>query len=278
MNSLSICINPNTNLPPHIDSRDVAEMTEKEHAHIMRDIRTYIGYMTGGGEPGEDQSNSGSIFLDPQDFFIEATFKDSYGRDQAMYLCTKMGCEFIAHKLTGRKGALFTAAYVRRFNQMEQTLTDYSNLSTQLQQAALMLQVMANVEMEQKRQGEALAAVNSRLDNIGDLIALNPTQWRKEVPHVISKIAQRMGGPEHIRDVYEEAYKLLDERAGSSVQTRLTNLRQRMALEGVCKSKIDRKTKVDVIAADKRLTEIFLSIIKELAIREGVTLDESEGE
>jgi len=162
------------------------------------------------------------------------------------------------------------------FNQMEQALPDYSNLSTQLQQAALMLQVMANVEMEQRRQGEALAAVNSRLDNIGDLIALNPAQWRKEVPHVISKIAQRMGGPEHIRDVYEEAYKLLDERAGSSVQTRLTNLRQRMALEGVCKSKIDRKTNMDVIAADKRLTEIFLSIIKELAIREGVTLNESE--
>jgi len=85
-----------------------------------------------------------------------------------------------------------------------------------------------------------------------------------------------MGGPEHIRDVYEEAYRLLDERAGSSVQTRLTNLRQRMALEGVCKSKIDRKTNMDVIAADKRLTEIFLSIIKELAIREGVTLNESE--
>ena len=35
------------------------------------------------------------------------------------YLLSKMGCEMVANKLTGEKGILFTAAYVKRFNEME---------------------------------------------------------------------------------------------------------------------------------------------------------------
>ena len=31
------------------------------------------------------------------------------------YECTKMGCELLANKLTGEKGILFTAKYVKRF-------------------------------------------------------------------------------------------------------------------------------------------------------------------
>lgn len=32
------------------------------------------------------------------------------------------GCEFIAHKLTGTKGTIFTARYINRFHEMEDTI------------------------------------------------------------------------------------------------------------------------------------------------------------
>lgn len=35
------------------------------------------------------------------------------------FMVTKKGCEFIAHKLTGRKGTEFTARYINRFHEME---------------------------------------------------------------------------------------------------------------------------------------------------------------
>lgn len=35
---------------------------------------------------------------------------------------TKKGCEFIAHKLTGQKGALFTATYINKFHEMKKEL------------------------------------------------------------------------------------------------------------------------------------------------------------
>lgn len=46
------------------------------------------------------------------------------------YLITKKGCEFLAHKMTGKKGALFTATYINRFHEMEQQLYQPAQSST----------------------------------------------------------------------------------------------------------------------------------------------------
>lgn len=90
-----------------IDSRDVAKMVGKSHAHLMRDIRDYID----------------DILTDPKldslDFFIESNYKDAKGEVRKCYLLTKQGCEFVAHKITGRKGTIFTATYVSLFNEYE---------------------------------------------------------------------------------------------------------------------------------------------------------------
>jgi Rha family phage regulatory protein len=92
-----------------IDSRDVAEMVEKSHGHLMRDIEGYVKVL----------QNSTETNFGLSDFFTESTYKDSTGRTLPCYEVTKKGCEFIANKLTGEKGIRFTAAYVTKFNEME---------------------------------------------------------------------------------------------------------------------------------------------------------------
>lgn len=94
-----------------LDSREVAEMVDKRHADLMRDIRTYEDYLTGAD-------------LRSLDFFAPKTYIDGKGEARPGYQITKKGCEFIAHKLTGQKGAVFTAKYIERFHEMEQTLVD----------------------------------------------------------------------------------------------------------------------------------------------------------
>ncbi len=93
-----------------LDSREVAEMVGKQHAHLLRDIETYIEYLSQNPD------------LDYDDFFMEGSFKAGTGKDYKKYDCTKKGCEFIAHKLTGQKGAIFTAKYINRFHDMENSL------------------------------------------------------------------------------------------------------------------------------------------------------------
>ncbi len=96
--------------PPTLDSRDVAGMVEKNHAHLLRDIETYIEHLSQNPK------------MDSDDFFIESSYKAGTGKDYKKYDCTKKGCEFIAHKLTGQKGAIFTATYIEKFHEMEQAL------------------------------------------------------------------------------------------------------------------------------------------------------------
>lgn len=97
-----------------LDSREVAKMLPKRHADLLRDIATYSKYLSDFNE-----RNFALV-----DFFQESSYQDSKGETRKCYLITKKGCEFIAHKMTGRKGALFTATYINRFHEMEQALKE----------------------------------------------------------------------------------------------------------------------------------------------------------
>ena len=90
-----------------IDSRDIAKMIGKSHAHLMRDIHDYISDMEHNPK------------LDSAQFFIKSSYIDPNKRERPCYLLTKKGCEFVANKLTGRKGTIFTATYVSLFNEYE---------------------------------------------------------------------------------------------------------------------------------------------------------------
>lgn len=104
MNELTLT---NFNGVETIDSRLVAEATEKEHSKLLRDIRTYCDYL--------NESKIGLV-----DFFIESTYTDGKGETRPCYLCTRKGCEMIANKMTGAKGVTFTAMYINAFHKMEE--------------------------------------------------------------------------------------------------------------------------------------------------------------
>ena len=60
-----------------IDSRDVAKMIGKSHAHLMRDIHDYINVL----EPNPK--------LDSAQFFIESSYIDPNNQERPCYLLTK---------------------------------------------------------------------------------------------------------------------------------------------------------------------------------------------
>lgn len=91
-----------------MDSRDVAKMVGKKHYNLIRDIDRYINDLATNSK------------LSSLDFFIESSYEDAKGETRKCYLLTKQGCEFVANKLTGKKGTIFTATYVGLFNQYQE--------------------------------------------------------------------------------------------------------------------------------------------------------------
>lgn len=144
-------------------------------------------------------------------------------------------------------------------------------LEGNLSELSPQLQALINIELRQNQQDKEIKQIKDSQQAIRDVITLNPNSWREEARRMIARIAQQMGGNQYIRDVNAEIYKLLDERFSVNLAIRLTNLKRRMAEEGVCKSKREKTNRVDVIAGDKKLIEGYLIIIKEMAVKYGVT-------
>lgn len=112
-----------------IPSYEVAEMMEKSHADVLTmihgksDRKGIIQVLT-------------EVQMDASEYFIESTYQDKSGKSNKCYECTKLGCDMLANKMTGEKGILFTARYVKKFNEMIED--SYKGISTELR-AILML-------------------------------------------------------------------------------------------------------------------------------------------
>ena len=146
----------------------------------------------------------------------------------------------------------------------------YKTASLATQELSPQLQVMINLEIEQKRQAEKLEHVEERIESIREVVAIDTTSWRDDTGRILRKIGMECGDSKSYQDVRAESYQLLEKRMGVNVKQRLTNRRRRMADEGVCKSRRDKLNYLDVIADDKKLIEGYTAIVKELAIKYGV--------
>lgn len=246
MSKLSV-INQNGQLVTN--SKEVAEMTGKDHKELLRDIRTYEGYL--------GESNFALT-----DFFIESTYTSSQNKELPCYLLTRKGCDMVANKMTGEKGVLFTATYVTRFEEMEKQQTP------PIQQFSPQLQLLMNMELKQKELEQAVTETKQEVQAMRDVISINPNAWRSEINNLLNKMAIERGGTgEAYREVREESYKLLDQRAAAKLNIRLTNRKRKVLEETGSRARSNKVSRLDVIADDKRLTEVYLAIVKEMAIK-----------
>lgn len=159
-----------------LTSIEVSEMVNKDHKNILRDIKKYIEEL-------------GELKIEPSSFFTDSIYLSEQNKTLPCYLVTKKGCEFIAHKLTGIKGTEFTAKYINKFHDMEDTIQDnlFEGLSTEMQ--ALILHdkkiqaVLSHIEN-----------TDNRLDKLEYDIPLYGCESKELSDHVKRKGVQVLGG------------------------------------------------------------------------------------
>ena len=102
-----------------IPSYEVAKMMERRHSDVLRMLEGSKKPKVIGIIPVIEEN----VELHLSDYFIKSTYKTSQNKEVICYECTQMGCDMLANKMTGEKGILFTAKYVKRFREM----TEYIN-------------------------------------------------------------------------------------------------------------------------------------------------------
>lgn len=255
MNNLTI-INQNGKLVT--DSREVADMVDKQHKDLLASIRSYNEHLLSG-------------HFRPEDFFIPSTYQDSTGRTLPCYLLTKKGCDMVANKMTGEKGVLFTATYVTKFEEMEKSLkpTCIEDVLIQsLQEMKDMRQQLNEVNNNALvAKSEAIGA-KEEVQAIRDTISINPrAEWRKQTNIILSKIGKALSNYKLPKD---EAYNALKERGNCRPNILVNNLKARALMQGMSKSKVDDLNILDVLENEQRLKEIYVTIVKEMAIKHNV--------
>ena len=244
----------------YVDSREVAEMVGKRHDHLIRDIKGYIEVL-------EENPKLGT-----RNFFEESTYITNQNKIQPCYLLTKKGCDMVANKMTGSKGVLFTAMYVDAFHKMDEHIKQQAQISTPTSQLEA-IKMFVQIQEEQQ-------AFNQRIENevtgIRNIVGIETKNWRNDTNKILSAIAQHLGGGDMHKKIKAEAYTALEEKGRCNLKIRMQNRKGKMLANGATKTQINKLSKLDVINDDPRLIEIYISVIKSMAIKYGVDVSQFE--
>lgn len=236
-----------------VSSREVAQNFEKNHRDVLESIR---GLIRGCAENSAD-------------LFIKAEYQNEQNKQMyPEYLLTRDGFSLLVMGFTGEKALEWKLKYIEAFNAMEKSLMNLKELSPELQ-------LLINMELKQKAMEASITATNERIDHIQEIVRLDSQSWRTDAKKLIVGIARKMGGVDYIRDVNQMIYKYVDARMQVKLHVRLTNMRRRMAEQGVSASRRDKLNYLDVIAEDKKLIEGYVAIVKEMAVKYGVPFEKA---
>lgn len=151
---------------------------------------------------------------------------------------------------------------IRKTGQYELQRTD---LTPQMQMLYGMLDQMAETERQAREAKELAVKATETTEAIKEAIQPVLDDWRKVTNDKIIKITKKVCVP--YADLRNEMYKVLEQRAGCDLGTRLRNLRSRVNDKGGTKTEVEKLCKMDVIESDKRLKEIFSKIVTEYEVK-----------
>ena len=164
-----------------ITTLEIAEMMEISHSDILKKI-----------EVREDRKGYIQILSQGQmsvaDYFEKSSYIDAQGKERPCYKVTKLGCDFLANKFTGEKGILFTAKYVKRFDEMEKQIKK-AELPMTYRDAVAQLLESLDREEELKQQLD----VSKDWYSIKRVAALNGVHWKTFSWRTLKDVGLEMG-------------------------------------------------------------------------------------
>lgn len=164
---------------PVVDSREVAEMIDVRHDDLLKKIRGYKSIIDEGAEDSEK--------LPSQKFFIEDTYINIQNKIQPCFQLTRKGCDMVANKMNGKKGVLFTAEYVTRFEEMENSLKGQAKPLSAMDQLRLQYQVIEEHE-------EKLNKIDGKIDDLENNLPLFNVECKELQALVRKKGMEVLGG------------------------------------------------------------------------------------
>ena len=170
------------------------------------------------------------------------------------------------------KGKQVRKYFIQVEEKYKQTAININQLSPELQMFNQIFQQVAKTELEQKKLAERADQQEKNMKAIIDTFKGTDSDvgTEKWVNRCISKIAESDDFTYSFGNKYaaarNESYRRLSDRAGCRLDQQLRNAISRAEERGCTKAQTNQINKLSVIMQNKRLKEIYVSVIKEMMI------------
>lgn len=200
----------------------------------------------------------------------DSKFSSQLNHVRALMLWTKQGASRHCKMLgTDRAWDMFDCLEESYFNPKQ------VKPMSQLEIMAESIRILQEQDKRLKQVEQAQAEQKKELQDIREVITLRPDSWRDGTKTLLDKIAVSLGGDsESFKDVRNQSYTELEKRAHCRLNLQLKNAKERMAKNGASKAEISKLRILDMIDKNQRLIEIYLSVVKDMAINHGVNMDD----
>lgn len=153
---------------------------------------------------------------------------------------------------------------------LKESTLNTSQLSPELQMFKQIFDSVAKQQLEQQQIKAEIQETKEEIQGIRDIIEINPTAaWRKEVNRVLNAIGKKINNYNLPK---QESYNALKDRAKCRPNVLIENLKKRAARNGMAPSKVAQLNMLDVLENDPRLREIYVAIVKDMAIKNEVRI------
>ncbi len=257
---------------------DVYENEKGERIVGGRELHAFLEVKTNYSTWFERMTEYG--FIENTDYILLSNFEKQNGSgghnktDHAIKLDMAKEISMIQRNEKGKQARQYFIKIEKKYQQLNQPKSQSEIILMLAQQNVDIERKQLEIENTQKQHQIELDTIKTKQDNIVEIVSLTSNDWRDKIKAVLKSIAKNKGGNNEYKNVYVESYKALEERAKCKLNIRLLNRKKDLAVSGASKSTQDKLTKLDVIAEDKRLTEIYLSVIKDMAIKYSVNMKE----
>lgn len=265
----------------HIGNADISVKEYKGRRVVtFKDIDTVHGRPDGTAR--KRFADNRKHFVEGQDFFIatpqdlenielseKRTLENDVVSNRGTALITEQGYLMLVKSFTDDLAWEVQRQLVNGYFRSRQLAND---LSPQMKLLYGLCDQLAQAEREAKEarkiadnaKGIAEKAVETT-ENIKEAVKPVFDNWREEANKKFNRIQRNADKPFNV--LRSEMYSELERRAGCDLATRLRNKKKRMADGAFTKKQINDYNRMDIIAEDKKLREIFLKIISEYEIK-----------
>ena len=203
-----------------------------------------------------------------EDYFYSPSMANESGRGNYAddYKLTAHFAKKLSMKGNGAKAEEARDYFTTLEERVKQKVIDLNQLSPELQMFQKIFNVVAEQELEQKRQALQIERVEEAVSNMKEIFTEPIGDWKNDINTRVREISIKSGIG--YQELYGQMYGELENTAHCSLKRLQENKKTRMEKAGNTKSAIkDGTTKIAIVYEKPQLKAIFEGIVKRYAMR-----------